>query len=132
MNPGRYRFDVKVIGSDSPEAQKSLAIVVVPPFYKSVAAYVFYFLIIVSLAVFFIILLFKKRKIEETSKLEQMEALKQKEIYDAKINFFTNITHEIRTPLSLIKMPVDKIVSEKDYTESSRDDNMPIKSNTNR
>lgn len=132
MNPGRYRFDVKVIGSDSPEAQKSLAIVVVPPFYKSVAAYVFYFLIIVSLAVFFIILLFKKRKIEETSKLEQMEALKQKEIYDAKINFFTNITHEIRTPLSLIKMPVDKIVSEKDYTESSRDDIMTIKSNTNR
>ena len=132
MNPGRYRFDVKVIGSDSPEAQKSLSIVVVPPFYKSLFAYIVYLLFFVSLAMFFIILLLKKRKIEETSKLEQMEALKQKEIYDAKINFFTNITHEIRTPLSLIKMPVDKIVAEKDFTESSRDDIMTIKSNTNR
>ncbi|MFA5444531.1 MAG: two-component regulator propeller domain-containing protein [Bacteroidales bacterium] len=132
MNPGHYRFNVKVLGSNSPESHKSLSIVVVPPFHKSVCAYIVYFLIIGAIVLFFIILLFKKRKIEETSKLEQMESLKQKEIYDAKINFFTNITHEIRTPLSLIKMPVEKIILHKEYTEASKEDMMTIKANTNR
>ncbi len=132
MKPGRYRFDVKLIGSDSPESHKSLSIVVVPPFYKSLFAYVVYLLSLASIAGYFLILTFKKKKIEETSKLEQMEALKQKEIYDAKINFFTNITHEIRTPLSLIKMPVEKIINQHEYTEASKEDIMTIKSNTNR
>jgi ligand-binding sensor domain-containing protein/signal transduction histidine kinase/DNA-binding response OmpR family regulator len=132
MNPGHYRFNVKVLGSNSPESHKSLSIVVIPPLHKSVCAYILYFLIIGAIILFFIILLFKKRKIEETSKLEQMEALKQKEIFDAKINFFTNITHEIRTPLSLIKMPVEKIILHKEYTEASKDDMMTIKANTNR
>ncbi len=132
MNPGHYRFDVRLLGSGSPESHKRLSIVVVPPFHRSVFAYIVYSLILAAIAAFFLILIFKKRKIEETSKLEQMEALKQKEIYDAKINFFTNITHEIRTPLSLIKMPVEKIIFHKEYTEASRDDIMTIKSNTNR
>jgi signal transduction histidine kinase/ligand-binding sensor domain-containing protein/DNA-binding response OmpR family regulator len=132
MNPGHYLFSVKVLGSNSPESYKSLSIRVVPPIHRSICAYIFYFLILAAVGTFFLILLFKKRKIEETSKLEQMEALKQKEIYDAKINFFTNITHEIRTPLSLIKMPVEKIILHKEYTEASRDDMMTIKSNTNR
>ncbi len=132
MNPGHYHFSVKVLGSDSPQSQKSLSIRVLPPIHKSLGAYIFYFLLIAAIGTFFLILLFKKRSIEETSKLEQMEALKQKEIYDAKINFFTNITHEIRTPLSLIKMPVEKIIMQKEYTEASKDDMMTIKANTNR
>ena len=132
MNPGHYNFSVKVLGSDSPESHKNLFIRVLPPIHRSLCAYIFYFLLIAAIGAFFLVLLFKKRKIEETSKLEQMEALKQKEIYDAKINFFTNITHEIRTPLSLIKMPVEKIIFHKEYAEASKDDMMTIKANTNR
>ncbi len=132
MNPGRYSFDVRVIGNDSPESYKSLSIIVIPPFHKSVFAYIVYVLLVASAAAYVLFLIFKKRKIEETSKLEQMEALKQKEIYDAKINFFINITHEIRTPLSLIKMPIEKIILNNEYTEASKDDIMTIKSNTNR
>ena len=57
---------------------------------------------------------------------------KEKEIYNAKINFFTNITHEIRTPLTLIKLPIDKIISSKRYTPESEKDLRTIQANTDR
>ena len=56
----------------------------------------------------------------------------QKEIYDAKINFFTNITHEIRTPLTLIKLPLDKIIARGDIPEKSREELLTIQSNADR
>ena len=61
-----------------------------------------------------------------------MENDKQKEIYDAKIKYFTNLTHEIRTPLSLIKMPLDKIIASEGYKDSAREDMLTIQSNTAR
>lgn len=132
MHPGHYNMDVKVVGSTSSESHKSLSIVVVPPFYKSVVAYIVYCLLLALAAFFLVRLLLRKRSLEQSHHLEQMEAMKQQEISDAKINFFTNITHEIRTPLSLIKMPIDKIIAQKEYTEASKEDIMTIKSNTNR
>jgi Signal transduction histidine kinase len=65
-------------------------------------------------------------------KVERLQAETQKELYDAKINFFTNITHEIRTPLSLIKMPLDKIISSGNYTESNQQELLTMQKNTDR
>ena len=43
-------------------------------------------------------------------RFEMLEIEKEREIYHSKIEFFTNIAHEIRTPLTLIKMPLDKLM----------------------
>jgi signal transduction histidine kinase len=43
-------------------------------------------------------------------KIDLFEREKEREIYNAKIEFFTNVAHEIRTPLTLIKMPLDKLL----------------------
>jgi len=61
-----------------------------------------------------------------------MDAARQKELYDAKINFFTNITHEIRTPLSLIKMPLDKIISSGNYTDGNKKELLTMQANAER
>jgi len=57
---------------------------------------------------------------------------KEKEIYEAKIDFFTNVAHEIRTPLTLIKGPLEFLAEKKDQVPEIRDDVNTIERNTNR
>ena len=46
----------------------------------------------------------------EEELLKQYRQQQEKETYQTKINFFTQVAHEIRTPLSLIKMPLESII----------------------
>jgi signal transduction histidine kinase len=54
--------------------------------------------------------LINKTRKHNAQLLHELENSKEKELYAAKIEFFTNITHEIRTPLSLIKAPLDEVL----------------------
>lgn len=130
--PGKYEFNVKVAGSTSPESSKSLTFDVQPPFYASAFAIVLYSFIFLALVMAFMWQIRHKRRQDKVHEMEKMEASKQQEIAEAKINFFTNITHEIRTPLTLIKLPIDKIISSKEYTEESKEDIFTIQANTTR
>lgn len=112
LSAGTYVFKVKAANSSGlwNGKETTLAIKILPPFWASRLAYLFYFL----LASGIMYLLFKNyhRRLEEKNrrKIELLEHEKEKELYDAKINFFTNVAHEIRTPLTLIKAPLEKIV----------------------
>ena len=64
--------------------------------------------------------------------MEKFEQEKQRELYTAKIDFFTNVAHEIRTPLTLIKSPLENVLREKDLTTGIRDDLLIMNQNTNR
>lgn len=132
LRPGRYKFNVKIAGSTRPESGKELSIRIKPPFFLSIFAKIFYWLIAAGLVTSTGVMLRRKRESEERHQREILETAKQKELAEAKVNFFTNITHEIRTPLTLIKLPVEKIIASKGYTEESKEDIMTIQSNTTR
>lgn len=90
----RYRNDV----TNSITKEYTLPIKVLPPFYLSPFAlgfYLFSCLIFIAFCIYRI--LKKQRQIAEKIKKEQKEKL-----YEAKLNFFTHITHELCTPLTLI------------------------------
>ena len=131
LAPGKYLFRVSGIGARR-GTSRSLEIEIVPPFYLSRIALLLYFL---ALGVI-MFLLAKQwdffRRMKMTREVERLQSETEKELYDAKINFFTNITHEIRTPLSLIKMPLDKIISSGNYTESNRQELLTMQANTDR
>lgn len=129
VEPGRHTFNVAIEGSD---VSKELIIRIKPPFYRGNAALVFYSLLLISLILATVWYIRRKRIQDRESEIAEIENEKQKEIYDAKIKYFTNITHEIRTPLTLIKMPLDKIIASKGYTDASKDDILTIQSNTDR
>ena len=57
---------------------------------------------------------------------------KEKEIYETKINFFTNMAHEIRTPLSLIVAPLENIISSGDGSQQTKSNLEIMKRNANR
>jgi signal transduction histidine kinase/DNA-binding response OmpR family regulator len=132
--PGKYKFKVKASNNNGvwSDQEATIEIFVRPPFYLTIGAFVFYFVSIVfGIALLFIAY---RNRIRKQNKRHQeiFENEKSREVYDAKIAFFTNITHEIRTPLSLIKGPLEYIIKEK-IGNTERDEYLKvIERNTNR
>lgn len=134
LSPGKYTF--KVIGSNNDgvwnEEGASIEITIMPPFWKSTVAKGIYILILFSL-IYYIIQSYTKRvRWKQELQLDQFQKEKEKEMYDAKIDFFTNIAHEIRTPVSLIKAPLECIVNSGDGNLETKDNLSVIERNTDR
>ena len=132
LRPGRYRFDVGIVGADSDSSRQSLEFDILAPLLWSRGARIVYLVLLAGLVALFLRELEKKRLRDRARHLSKVEHQKEKELYDAKINFFTNITHEIRTPLTLIKMPLDKLIAAKEYTPAAEKDMLTIQANTDR
>ncbi|RYE18244.1 MAG: response regulator, partial [Sphingobacteriales bacterium] len=81
----------------------------------------------------FLIVAYYKRKAqrEKVRAIKILEDEKDKELYKAKIDFFTNVTHEIRTPLTLMVAPLEKIEDSEDIAEI-RENAKLVHRNTNR
>ena len=113
LNYGTYTF--RVIGSNSDEIWNkkgtSLIITILPPWWKTTWAYISYGLIF--LCILYGIRRYELNRIKLKNKLALDETiLKEREETDKiKSRFFANISHEFRTPLTLILGPVEKIVS---------------------
>ena len=109
LTPGTYEFIVHAESNTGSWTGKErrLFIRILPPFWKSNVAYVIYLFLLA--AVIFITDRLYRRYLERKNltKLRLFEHEKEKEIYQAKIEFFTNITHEIQTPLTLIAGPIE-------------------------
>lgn len=113
LHPGKYIFKVKGANIDGTwnNAETSLEIEILPPFWASTLAFVIYALLFIMIIWHMFYSYNKKTSEKNRRKMEIFEHEKQKQIYQAKIDFFTNIAHEIRTPLTLIKAPLEKIVT---------------------
>jgi len=120
--PGTYTFRLKVARNGQwTSAEKTLMIIILPPWWATGWAYTIY--IIVLLALIYYLL---------RSYLIIVEDKKEKEIYEAKIDFFTNLAHEIKTPLTLIKGPVDNLLEKVDDVAGIKEDVATMDRNTNR
>jgi len=122
LDPGTYTFKVRAINSAGKPFDRSLKLIITitPPFWKTPLAYTLYLLLVIGA-----ILYARHRgikKIENKFALEQerQEARRMHEVDTMKINFFTNISHEFRTPLSLILAPIEKMLKSADDRDSQR------------
>lgn len=112
LSPGNYTFIVQAesnVGSWRGQERK-LYVKILPPFWKSVTAYIFY-LLLMGASIYLAVGYYHRRlERRNLSRLQLFEHEKEKEIYQAKIEFFTNIAHEIQTPLTLIVGPVERLL----------------------
>lgn len=92
--------------------------------------------IYLSLATFliysFVMMLFRRKKEANERKIQDMEQRQKEELYKSKIDFFTSIAHEIRTPLTLIKLPLNYILNEHPTESVTRESLLSIQKNTDR
>ncbi|MDR1170541.1 MAG: response regulator, partial [Prevotellaceae bacterium] len=113
ISPGTYTLQVKyrnnITGEDS--HTQSLTIHILPPWYQTGWAYAVYTLLVLIALLFIIHLSVKWYKMKKDNLIEKLTRQQKEEIYESKLRFFTNITHELCTPLTLIYGPCEKILA---------------------
>ena len=106
LQPGSYTFRVRPAGG---EEVTELRIVVAHPWWSSPAMMAVYLLLLaIASYIIFRMMQHRQREKEKERQAHFIEE-KDKELLQSKINFFTDITHEIRTPLTLINGSVENI-----------------------
>ncbi len=113
LKPGTYTFHVKGSNSDGiwNERGTQLRFHIATPYWRRWWAYLLY-------SIAFILFLYGVNayiiglvRIKHDLKIERMEKEKEKELHQFKLQFFTDVAHEFKTPLTLIQAPLDEILS---------------------
>lgn len=131
---GHYTLYVKGANGNGRlnDVVRTLHIYIRPPFYLTVWAYIVYVLLGLSLLFVIIRIIRMKASRRQIAMMEKFEREKERELYQSKIKFFTNLAHEIRTPLTLIKSPLENVLLSKRLPQEVRDDLETMDLNTNR
>lgn len=130
LDPGEYTFHVKATSEDGAwtTPEKTIKIFVKPPFWRTTYAYLFYVILAVSILALIryqgvrkiknkFLLEQERLQIKQMIEQERKEAERRHEFDQLRIKFLTNLSHEFKTPISLIAGPVDKLISLEDSTE---------------
>ena len=114
LSSGTYKFKVKSTNADGiwNENVTELAVIIKSPWWATGWAYVFYILIIVVGLYFIRLFELNRTKLKNTLKMQEYEAIKQRELDETKSRFFANLSHEFRTPLMLIKGPLEQLIDD--------------------
>jgi signal transduction histidine kinase/ligand-binding sensor domain-containing protein/DNA-binding response OmpR family regulator len=120
LREGSYIIKIKTSNTDGIWSDKiySLAIVVLPPWYRTWWAWLFYLSVIVAAIYSYIKYREQKSRLTFEAAWARQETEKEKELNEKKLNFFTNICHEFRTPLSLIIAPINQLRAKEEQQHS--------------
>ena len=133
LPPGNYILRIKSSNSDGIWSEEiSLRINRLHPYYRTIWAYLAYVMIVITTISVLLFQSSKKAERRNRQAIYDLEDRKEKELYQAKIEFFTNVTHEIRTPLSLIKLPLDEVMRHVDKNDTHWENLSIIQRNANR
>lgn len=122
LNPGDYTFIVSAANDNGEwnEEGISLPIIILPPWWLTWWANTIYLITVVFLVVLGGYLQKKKIKVKNEFRLKELENEKLKEIFQMKSKFYDNISHEFRTPLTLIMGPIERLRRTETNTETQR------------
>ncbi len=113
LRPGDYTFMVKSTNKDGiwNDDITKIGITVLPAYWETIWAFFVYGIVLLLLLYYFRIQVLARARYKHNIQLERIEREKAEEYNDMKLRFFTNISHEFKTPLTLILGPVNKLLS---------------------
>ncbi len=112
LSPGQYTFQVKATnkGNIWNEKPTSLSIRILPPWYLTWYAFTLYFLLSAGTFIFLFRMYSKRVQLKKEIEISEFKILKEHELTEKKLEFFTNISHDLKTPLTLISAPVNDLI----------------------
>ena len=116
LQPGSYTLEVRACVNGAYSATKTYYINITPPWYLSTTAYLLYFILGISLTIYI---------------FYQYNQRRREELYEEKMKFLINATHDIRSPLTLIMGPLHKLMK-KDFDEETKGELNVIERNAKR
>lgn len=134
LPPGKYKLLIAFDSESGSEKSmvRTLDIRVKPPFWQTWWAYFSYVLIFLSIIGLVVFLSHLRNEKIQARKMHIFRQEKERELYRSKIDFFTNVAHEIRTPLSLIKAPLDYVINTEEVSEGVKETLQIMSKNTDR
>ncbi|MFC0772174.1 hybrid sensor histidine kinase/response regulator transcription factor [Terrimonas alba] len=125
LDPGHYTLKVKVLSYNGEwSEEKELRINIAPPFWRTPIAYIIYALIAIGLFLLARRITLDRIHMRFEVKQQRREAERAHALEQLKTKFFTNVSHEFRTPLSLIISPLDKIIKQTTDEEQKKQLNL--------
>ena len=113
LQPNKYTLQVSASNSVGEwTTPKTLFINIAPPYWKTTQAYILYVILTLLLLGAILYYILKMQKLRHNFQIEKLEKNAEKTINEAKLRFFANISHELKTPLNLISSPI-KLLSVK-------------------
>lgn len=131
---GRYTFLVKASNNDGywSRQEARLEIEVLPPPWQTLWAKIGYLLLgLLLLRGVYAVYARRQRRLRERER-KDLEQAREKELFKSKITFFTQVAHEIKTPVSLIKAPLEQIVATGEWNAEVEENLAVIRKNTDR
>lgn len=121
LDPGNYVFQVKGSNNDGVwnEQGTVLRIFISPPWWETSYAYTVYIIFVLAIFTGFYRWRLYQTGLKHAIELKELEARQYREVDALKTRFFTNISHEFRTPLTLILGPLEKLLRKWDDDDSS-------------
>ncbi len=112
LDPGTYYFKLKAANNDGiwNNSPRVLKINILPPWWKTYYAYAGYLALVICLLYLFNIYSKKTERLKNDLKYESINHAKDQELARKQLSFFVNISHEIKTPLTMIMAPLEKMI----------------------
>ena len=119
---GEYTLRVKGANGDGiwNHAPTDMELSVLPPWFRTWWSYTMGSLLLIAIAVGVFIYFVRLEKLKQRLKYEQIDKKRIDSINEGKLRFFTNISHEFRTPLTLIAGPLEKVMERNNDEKSSK------------
>lgn len=134
LNPGDYTFKVKATNHDGEWSERvtQLHLTIRSPWWKTPYAFVVYMVIFMGILYLFRKFVLMRANLMHDLKLERVQRENMEKLNQAKLQFFTNISHEFRTPLTLILGPVQGLLDTEIAGKFVRDQLLMINNNAQR
>ncbi|MGW8316970.1 MAG: ligand-binding sensor domain-containing protein, partial [Bacteroidales bacterium] len=112
LKPGDYSFVVEVANKDGiwSNIPKTIPVSIIPAPWKTIWAYLVYSIVILTFLAAFLYFLYNRQKLRQKLHLDQLNHEKEQKIHELKLEFFTDVAHEFKTPLSLIIGPLNDLM----------------------
>ncbi|GAA3623585.1 hybrid sensor histidine kinase/response regulator transcription factor [Flavivirga jejuensis] len=113
LSAGNYVFKVKAANGDHiwSETSKSLNLKILPPWYNTWWSYLIFIITTLTITIGIIIYFVNHERLKQRLKYETLDKERTEQVNQGKFRYFTNLSHEFRTPLTLISGPIEYMLN---------------------